>query len=71
MLTSHAVVLWITFGRLAVDPAETPQLGVSVDGCTNTTFSPHVPPLPPASHPIWTEDLDFDDPVVNPAANDQ
>ncbi|XP_073969455.1 sodium-coupled monocarboxylate transporter 1 isoform X2 [Rhodnius prolixus] len=68
MLSSHAIVLWITFGRLTIDRPETPMLPVSVDGCTNTTFSSSVPPLPPRSDPVWMED--FDDPVVGPAQHE-
>lgn len=69
MITSHAVVMWITFGHLTVERPPIPLLPVSVDGCTNTTFSPNVPPLPHHTDPVWTEDFDID-PVVNPAAHD-
>ncbi|XP_014254450.1 sodium-coupled monocarboxylate transporter 1 [Cimex lectularius] len=69
MLASHAIVLWITFGSLTVDKPSVPFLPVSVDGCTNTTFSPNVPPLPPKSDPVWTEDFDVN-PVIGPAHHD-
>lgn len=69
MITSHAIVLWITFGYLTVDRPPVPLLPVSVDSCSNSTFSDNVPPLPHHTHPVWTEDFDID-PVVGPAEHE-
>lgn len=77
MIVSHCVVLWITFAsQLFVDKPEVPLLPTSTDGCTNTTFSPHVGKLPiPVNSsgifPIPQEEYFVDlDPAVAPAAHD-
>ncbi|KAF6208754.1 hypothetical protein GE061_014493 [Apolygus lucorum] len=69
MLASHAAVVWISFGRLTSDIPPIPSLPVSVEGCTNTTFSSNVPPLPPQNHSVWTEEYDID-PIVGPAKDE-
>ncbi|KAL1137888.1 hypothetical protein AAG570_009584 [Ranatra chinensis] len=70
MITSHILVLWLTFGSLTISKTPIANLPVSVEGCTNSTFSPNIPPLPPQSDPLWEEDWDSVDPVVNPALDD-
>lgn len=41
MIFSHVTTLWLTFGRLTLEIPTVP-LPLSVDGCANDTFSPHV-----------------------------
>ncbi|RZF31964.1 hypothetical protein LSTR_LSTR012434 [Laodelphax striatellus] len=45
MIISHISVLWITFNGFAIEKPEVPLLPTTIDGCTNTTFSPHIRPL--------------------------
>lgn len=49
MIVGHVITLWITYGSLTIDKP-TKILPLSVDGCTNETFSAHI--LTPAS--VWT-----------------
>lgn len=44
MIFSHITTIWITFGRLSVIHPVDETLPLSVDGCNNDTFSPHVMP---------------------------
>uniref|UniRef100_A0A8D8WCQ5 Sodium-coupled monocarboxylate transporter 1 n=1 Tax=Cacopsylla melanoneura TaxID=428564 RepID=A0A8D8WCQ5_9HEMI len=44
MIVSHVVILWITIGGLLVEKPPIDYLPTSTDGCTNTTFGPHISP---------------------------
>ncbi|KAL1449600.1 hypothetical protein WDU94_002091 [Cyamophila willieti] len=44
MIVSHVVILWITIGGLLVEKPPIDYLTTSTDGCTNTTFGPHISP---------------------------
>lgn len=62
MILSHMIILWLTFGRLMLDlPVE--KLPLSIDGCRNDTFSPHV--MRPATK--WTEKAQFE--IAGEASN--
>nr|CAD7410763.1 unnamed protein product [Timema cristinae] len=39
MIIGHVITLWITFGGLTVDKAPVTMLPLSVDGCTNASYS--------------------------------
>nr|CAD7459163.1 unnamed protein product [Timema tahoe] len=39
MIIGHVITLWITFGGLTVDKAPVTMLPLSVDGCTNDSYS--------------------------------
>ncbi|KAL1454366.1 hypothetical protein WDU94_010635 [Cyamophila willieti] len=41
MIVSHVVILWITIGGLLIKQPPR-DLPTSTDGCTNTTFGPHI-----------------------------
>lgn len=51
VITGHLITLWITFGSLTVDKP-TKILPLTIDGCTNETFSPHI--TAPESITPWT-----------------
>ncbi|KAL4149246.1 hypothetical protein QTP88_003227 [Uroleucon formosanum] len=44
MISSHAMTLFIVLGSLSI-AKEPNYLPVSTEGCTNTTFSPHIEPI--------------------------
>lgn len=44
MTVSHVVILWITIGGLRVEKPPIDYLPTYTDGCTNTTFGPHISP---------------------------
>lgn len=51
VIMGHLITLWITFGSLTVDKP-TKILPLTIDGCTNETFSPHI--TGPESITPWT-----------------
>lgn len=51
VIMGHLITLWITFGSLTVDKP-TKILPLTIDGCTNETFSSHI--TAPESITPWT-----------------
>lgn len=44
MLWSHIIILWITFGGWMNVEKKTELLPLSIDGCDNSSFNPHIRP---------------------------
>lgn len=42
VVLGHIITLWITYGGLTVDKPPTQILPLSVEGCSNSSFNPHV-----------------------------
>lgn len=51
MIVGHLVTLWLTYGGLIVEKPALQMLPLSVDGCSNETFSAHIM-LPTETWPI-------------------
>ncbi|XP_049860882.1 sodium-coupled monocarboxylate transporter 1 [Schistocerca gregaria] len=57
MIVSHAVTLWITFGRMTVDQGPIALLPLSTEGCTNTSYADLAPANPIISYALSVEEL--------------
>lgn len=44
MLWSHIIILWITFGGFMNVEKKTQMLDLSIAGCDNSSFNPHIQP---------------------------
>lgn len=84
MISSHIIILWIAINSMFLPTdvkPDIPLLPTSVDGCTNTTFSPHIQPIvtsiinnsslfSASGEELWDDDLNNLDPEVSPTTHD-
>ncbi|XP_008198466.1 sodium-coupled monocarboxylate transporter 1 isoform X1 [Tribolium castaneum] len=68
VIAGHLVTLWITFGRLTIEKPPSPQLPLSTEGCTNTSFNDHIL-KPEHQSAYWTFTTTTSAPINNNTGN--
>lgn len=72
MILSHMIVLWIAVKSMMLPTdikPDVPVLPTSIEGCTNSTFSPHISPILTSiinnSSYLTTDEATWDDDTIN------